>query len=79
MSAKKDIEEVNKRIPTNSFLKAIEYADVHTSTTGLVRSKVRCKCVCGKEIVCITTNLIRGNPLSCGCSSKRGPKKKIKK
>jgi len=76
MGAKKDIEEVNKRIPAGSFLKAIEYVDIHSSNTGLVRSRVRCRCVCGKEKICITTDLIRGNPLSCGCSSKAGRKKK---
>jgi hypothetical protein len=30
-------------------------------------SKWLCKCICGKEIVVISSNLINGNTKSCGC------------
>jgi len=64
------IETINKRLPAESKLTAIEYVDGHVSKSGTHRRKVRCKCVCGKEKKCVVADLIRGNPLSCGCSYK---------
>lgn len=61
------IETINKRLPADSKLTAIEYIENHVSKSGIYRRKVLCKCSCGKEKHCIVADLIRGNPLSCGC------------
>ena len=68
------ISVINKRKPKQSKLTAISYLKPHISKSGSVRSVVKCLCVCGKEKNCVVSDLIRGNPLSCGCSSKRGRK-----
>lgn len=67
------IEEINERLPINSKLKAVKYIDCHVSTSGNTRRMVFCQCECGNTKNCVVGDLIRGNPLSCGCS-KRGRK-----
>lgn len=70
-----DINEVNERKPTNSLLTALKYNGVHTSVSGVTRSIIFASCECGNTTNVITSDLIRGKKLSCGCV-KRGRKVK---
>lgn len=68
------IEELNDRIPEQSRLKALEYLpESHVSPSGIKRRRVNCLCECGENHICVVSDLLRGNPLSCGCR-KRGRK-----
>lgn len=63
------VETINNRLPKESNLTALYYIDNHISKSGIIRRKVMCRCICGNVKDCIVADLIRGNPLSCGCSS----------
>ena len=50
------------------YLTVIERAENKKEANGRERVAWKCKCVCGKEIISTTSNLLYGNPeKSCGC------------
>jgi hypothetical protein len=78
------IEEINRRMPKNSLLTAIEYPEGrYISSSGQTKRMVKCECECGGECLALVGDLARGNPLSCGCLKRGRPvggkKKKVKK
>ncbi len=43
------------------------------------KSKLRCRCICGKELDVLKSNLLKGNTKSCGCRRYRKPPSMRKK
>jgi len=69
------IEEINKKIPKLSFLKAVSFTDKSSSDNNKSVRYVLCLCKCGKETSTRLSSLINGHTWSCGCQNKSHLKK----
>lgn len=53
-------------------LLVIDEAKPYVSPKGYVKSQWRCKCVCGNEVIVMSSHLTTGHTISCGCRKTRG-------
>lgn len=69
-SVKLTIEQVNSKKPVTSMLIALEYVESKRTKDDKIKTMILCLCNCGKTCIQVTTDFVRGNPLSCGCMKK---------
>lgn len=64
------IEEINKKIPSKSYLIGLERIEAN---------KIKCICKCGKTCIINISKLISGKTLSCGCYLRKWASEKSRK
>lgn len=63
---------------TFGLLTVIYRAPDHISSSGIKRVKWHCKCDCGNEIDVLSSNLVAGKTISCGCYNEKIKKERYK-
>lgn len=71
------ISEISEGLPKDSVLSVIRYVDDYVYRSGKRGSKVMCKCLCGKTINILVSNLKRQK--SCGCIGEKKRREKTQK
>lgn len=67
------LKSINKLIPKDSFLKAIELIEGFRETPSERRRVVLCQCKCGNKPIVIISLLVSGKSKSCGCRKYKKP------
>jgi len=67
------LKSINKLIPKDSFLKAIELIEGFRETPSERRRVVLCQCKCGNKPTIIISLLVSGKSKSCGCRKYKKP------
>lgn len=73
MGNKNSVEDINRKKPPESKLKAVRLMPTIYNDNGKSYTTVSCACECGKVKTYIVSAVLRGGTISCGCS-KIGPK-----